>query len=97
VSRAGSLLSRKLGTRRYVTVFAIGRGQFGPVFHPEGKAMSHAPPANPVVNDVWLDDGELKYFDGHDWQLYKDLTTGPDLLPQLVVRDDTEEKPEGEG
>jgi hypothetical protein len=63
--------------------------------------MSDSPPANPAVDDVWVDAaGELKYFDGRDWLPYQDLPPGPDLPPAQAMRKETEkvekEKPEGD-
>lgn len=53
--------------------------------------MKNLPPANPRVNETWVDDdGELHVWNGSEWTLYEDRPRLPDNIYRLeTFRRDT--------
>ena len=54
--------------------------------------MTSGPPSNPERNDVWVDAGVLKYFDGAEWVLYEEVPDIAPLDPLLVEKGAAEEE-----
>jgi hypothetical protein len=51
--------------------------------------MTNAPPPNPGLNQVWVDDnGEMRRFDGSGWVPYLDVPDSPLYEPQAIERKD---------
>ena len=51
--------------------------------------MTNAPPPNPKLNQVWVDDnGEMKRFDGSGWVPYLDVPDSPLYEQKAVVKRD---------
>jgi hypothetical protein len=60
-------------------------------------AMTSAPPPNPGLNQVWVDDnGEMKRFDGFGWVPYLDVPDSPLYEPQAVEKKDAGDTGNGE-
>ena len=59
-------------------------------------AMMNAPPPNPELNQVWVDDnGEMKRFDGSGWVPYLDVPDSPLYEPQAVEKKDAGDTGDG--
>lgn len=56
--------------------------------------MATAPPPDPDINDVWIDDkGDMQRFDGVQWLPYLDVPDlgDPPLEPQAAEKADNED------
>jgi hypothetical protein len=60
-------------------------------------AMTCAPPPDPGLNQVWVDDsGEMRRFDGSGWVPYLDVPDSPLYEPQAVEKKDAGDTGDGE-
>jgi hypothetical protein len=60
--------------------------------------MTNAPPPNPRINEVWVDDdGVMKRFNGSDWVPYLDMADSPLYGPNVIEKIDVENSDDDQG